>query len=141
MIAATCIVIESDAFPVLEGEAEELVNEGMYGKALCQYLESRLPGAGIAVQSFCCEDWGWWVEVESRGFSMGLCIYSDADAGDHPRRYAIMSSITEAKKWSWKKFAREDVSARVCAILDTVEQVFRGDEQIDSVSRHDEFPF
>ena len=141
MIPDNCIVIVSDSFPVLEGEREELVNEGMYGKALCRYLESNLPNVGIEVPFFCCEDWGWWIEVKRGDFGMGLCIHSDPDAGEHPRRYAIMSSITKAGKWSWKKFGKQDVSGEVLAILDAVEKVFREDAEIESVSRHDDFPF
>ena len=32
------IHIRSSKFPILPGEKEELVNDGMYGKALAEYL-------------------------------------------------------------------------------------------------------
>jgi hypothetical protein len=31
MIPHSCLLIETKKFPVLEGEMDELVNEGMYG--------------------------------------------------------------------------------------------------------------
>ncbi len=141
MIPNSCIVIETEKFPILEGEDDELVNEGTYGKALCQYLEKALPTIGINVPSFCCEDWGWWLDVVDGEFNMGLCIYSDPDAEKHPQRYAILPSITQEKKWSWSKFKKVDVSQQVLKIMDNLETLFRGDNEIDHVTRHDNFPF
>lgn len=140
MIPGNCILIETSKFPVLEGEEEKLVNEGMYGKALCLYLEKELPKLDINVSSFCCEDWGWWVAVNSDEFEMGLCIYSDQEVGDNPTRYAIMSSLTEGKKWMWSKFRKIDVSKDVTRIMDMTEKLFKDDSEITQVSRHDDYP-
>ena len=63
MIPQSCLLIETKKFPVLEGEKEELVNEGMYGKALCAYLQVKLLLVGIQVPFFCNEDWGWWLQA------------------------------------------------------------------------------
>jgi hypothetical protein len=60
--------------PNLEGEIDELVNEGIYGKALCLYLQAKLPLSGIEVPFFCNEDCGWRLQTEGNGFRMGLCI-------------------------------------------------------------------
>ena len=40
------IHIRSEKFQVLEGEEQELVNEGMYGKAPGQYLRMKLEKLG-----------------------------------------------------------------------------------------------
>ena len=141
MIPGTCIQIETEKFPVLEGEEEELFNECMYGKALCLYLEKELPKLGIQVPSFCCEDWGWWVEVNADDFKMGLCVYSDPELEDKPTRYAIMPSIKNGKKWVWSKFRKIDVTEDVVRIMDAVEKLFRDDNEITDVSRHDDYPF
>ena len=141
MIPGTCISIETERFPILEGEENELVNEGMYGKALCLYLEKKLPLNGIEVPSFCCEDWGWWIEVAQEKFQMGLCVYSDPSAGGNPDKYAVISSVTKETKWSWSKFRKIDVSDNVLKVMDTVEKVFREDDQIKSISRQDDYPF
>lgn len=141
MIVNSCIKIETKKFPILEGEDEELVNENMYGKALCQYLEKELPAFGIKTPSYCCEDWGWWLDVENGEFNMALCIYSDPEGKGNPEKYAIMPSILKDKKWSWSKFKKIDVSKDVLKIMNTLEDVFRKDSEITSVSRHDDFPF
>ena len=52
MIPRSCLLIETKKFPVLPGEDDEITNERMYGKALCQYLQSQLPLAGINVPGY-----------------------------------------------------------------------------------------
>jgi hypothetical protein len=141
MIPQSCLLIETKKFPILDGEEEELTNENMYGKALCNYLEAELPRAGINVPFFCNEDWGWWLEVERGGFKMGLCIYSDPDAAGNPERYAVMPSILEGKKWSWSKLGSVDVSNDVLEVIGIVERVFKNDKEIAAVTRHDDYPF
>ena len=141
MIPRSCIAIETKKFPVLEGEDEEIVNEKMYGKALCKYLEHNLPEIGIKVPFFCAEDWGWWLEVEDSDFKMALCIYSDPDTKHNPERYAILPSIDSEKKWSWKKFRTFDLSMNVLKIIDDLEKLFREDTEIKTVTRHDDLPF
>lgn len=141
MIPQSCLLLESRKFPVLPGEDDEITNERMYGKALCTYLQSRLPPAGIAVPAFCNEDWGWWLEVQRGAFRMGLCIYSDPAASGDPERYAVLPSIHQEKKWSWGKFRKIDLSGDVLEIIAIVEQVLKNDADITAVSRHDDFPF
>ncbi len=106
----SCLLIETRKFPILPGEDQEIVNEGMYGKAICEYLQAALPGSGLNVPFYCSEDWGWWLEVERGAFKMGLCIYSDPGADKDPERYAILPSIQQAKKWSWPTFRTTDHS-------------------------------
>ena len=141
MIPQSCLLLETSKFPILPGEDQELTNERMYGKALCQYLKAELPRAGINVPSFCNEDWGWWVDVERGNFKMGLCIYSDPAAAEDPERYALLPSIHQAKKWSWSRLRSIDVSEDVLAIVQTVEQVLKNDKDISVVTRHDDYPF
>lgn len=141
MIPQTCLLIETKKFPILAGEDDDLVNERMYGKALCKYLESILPGVGINVPFFCSEDWGWWLELEHNGFKMGLCIYSDPDARGDPERYALLPSIEKAKKWSWLQFRKVDVSKDVIDLIAIVERVLTNDKEITAVTRHNEYPF
>ena len=141
MIPRSCVAIETNKFPILQGEDEEIVNENMYGNALCKYLEHNLPKSGIKAPSFCAEDWGWWLAVEDNDFKMGLCIYSDPNAKHDPERYAVLPSIKSEKKWSWSKLRSIDVSKNVLNVMDTLERIFRQDKQIKNVTRHDDFPF
>jgi hypothetical protein len=141
MIPQSCLLIETTKFPILEGEKEGLVNEGMYGKAFCLYLQARLPLAGIEVPFFCNEDWGWWLHTERNGFRMGLCIYSDPEAHPHPERYALLPSIQAARTWSWSKFRWIDQTQDVMAIVGALEMIFTADGDIPTVTRHDDDPF
>ena len=141
MIPQSCLLIESKKFPVLPGEDQEITNERMYGKALCQYLQSQLPPAGINVPSYCTEDWGWWLEVERGAFKMGVCIYSDPETAKDPEKYALLPSIHQEKKWSWAKFRNIDVSKDVLEIIAIVERVLKSDKDIPVVTRHDDYPF
>lgn len=141
MIPRSCLLIETGKFPILAGEQDEIVNENMYGKALCQYLETELPSVGIKVPFYCNEDWGWWLETELNGFKMAICIYSDPDAHPNPERYALLPSIKDAKKWSWSKLKFVDISPDVLKVIDAVEGVFRKDRAIRTVTRHDDYPF
>lgn len=148
-IPRTCIVINTKKFPVLAGEKEEIVNEGMYGKALCKYLERFLPQSGIDVPFYCNEDWGWWLEAKHNDFILPLLIYSSPNfsnpalvpSDENPGKYVIISSIENKKKWYWSKFKKIDVSEKVLYILDTVESIFREDSEIESVERLDDYPW
>jgi hypothetical protein len=51
--------IRSSKFPILPSEKEELVNEGMYGKALAVFLQAQRTDRGYDAPFVCCEDWGW----------------------------------------------------------------------------------
>lgn len=141
MIPQSSLLIESKKFPVMPGEDQEITNERMYGKALCQYLQAELPQAGLKVPAYCNEDWGWWLDIEHDTFKMGLCIYSDPTAAKDPERYALLPSIHQAKKWSWTKFKKIDVSKDVLGIIAIVERVLKCDKDITVVTRHDDYPF
>ncbi len=141
MIQNTCLEIHTEKFPILEGENDEVVNDGMYGKAICQYLKSEISKNGLEVPFFIAEDWGWWLEVKDGEFVLGLQIYSDSDRDENPEKYAIMSSITEDKKWSWRKFKKIDISNNVNKIMVLLENLLIKDPEVKSVIRHNEFPF
>ena len=124
MIQGTCIEIHTKKFPILLGEDDEIVNDGMYGKALCQYLGNELPKHKIQIPYSGNEDWGWLIRAKTNDFTLDLQIYSDSESGQNPEKYAIMSSVTEQKKWSWKKFKKIEVESEVLYIMDTIEKIF-----------------
>jgi len=80
--------IASDKFPVQPGEDEEIVNEGLYGQALSQYLVKEMAIIGYETSFFVSEDWGWWVSIRKDKFKSGICIYCTS----HPpalKTYAV----------------------------------------------------
>jgi hypothetical protein len=98
------IHIRSDRFLPLPGEEEEMVNEGMYGKALALFLREALEKRGYEAPFHCAEDWGWWVELKGFPFAFGVCIYS-GDGNAEVMEYALADGAVADRKWSWRKFA------------------------------------
>ena len=103
------IHIKSDKFPILPGEKEELVNDGMYGKALAEYLQVKLGERGYDAPFVCCEDWGWWLELKGSPFAFGVCIYSGPE-DDGPVEYVCTDGATAPRKWSWSKMRYVDTT-------------------------------
>jgi hypothetical protein len=124
------IHIRSAKFPILEGEEQELVNPGMYGKALAIYLQDRLRSIGYVVPFYNCEDWGWWVEIEGAPFSFGACIYC-GPGSDGSLEYACKVGLSWGKVWSWKKFKRIDASPWSDKLHDDLLAVFNSDPDIE----------
>ena len=71
------IQIEAPHLCVVEGESDELCNDGIYGKALCEYLQSRLAAIGYDVPWIVCEDWGWYVPLRLMG-SGSVSAFTDS---------------------------------------------------------------
>lgn len=134
------IHIKSAKFPILPGEEEELVNEGMYGKALALYLESSLKELHYDVPFICCEDWGWWVEIKGQPFTLGVCIYGSADL-DTTHELCVMVSIQPGRKWSWKRFGFVDTTSRVTTLFEDLRDIFQKDEAVQVLGFSEECPF
>ena len=133
------IHIRSSKFPILPGEKEELVNDGMYGKSLAQYLQFTLQERGYDAPFVCCEDWGWWVELKTAPFTFGACVYSGAEEDD-PRNFACTDGVIGPKKWSWEKLRFVDTSPWVDKLLDDMVAIFHADEDVEIVGVSEEFP-
>jgi hypothetical protein len=108
------IRVSSTKFPILPGEADELVNEGMYGKALAEYLVSRLRERGYDAPFFCCEDWGWWVELAGFPCIFGVCIYG-RECDDGRLDLYVTDGAVKERKWSWRKFGLVSTGATAAA--------------------------
>lgn len=96
---------------------------------------------GLTVPFFAAEDWGWWIEVEDSDFILGLQVYSSVEEDQSPEAYAVMSSIVEGRKWSWKKFREINVTQNIVEIMDKVERILSEDPRIELVRRGEDFPF
>jgi hypothetical protein len=134
------IQIRSAKFPILPGEKEELVNEGMYGKALAQYLQAQLKNRGYDVPFIACEDWGWWVELKAAPFKFGVCIYCG------PEREGLLDffctdGATTKRKWNWKMFKFVDTAAWVKKLHEDLISIFLADVEVEVVSTSLNSPF
>jgi hypothetical protein len=67
----THVEFRSDRFPPYDGE-EELVNPGLWGKRLAEFLRESLPAKGIKTGEPVAEDWGWVLPVINDKFDMWI---------------------------------------------------------------------
>ncbi len=139
------IHIRSNKFPILAGEKEELANEGMYGKALAEYLKSKLADREYDTPFVCCEDWGWWIEIKSVPFKFGVCVYSsiNADEGSedsNPTEFACIEGTSGLRNWSWKKMRFIDTAPWTNKLHEDLLEIFQADKDIEIVGTSEEFP-
>lgn len=131
------IHIKSAKFLILPGEADELVNEGTYGKALAQYLEAALTARGYDVPFVCCEDWGWWVEIRGQPFSLGVCVYKGAE---ETQESCFSVSREAGRHWSWRRFRFIDTTSRVERLLSDLKRIVAEDSDIQVLGYPEAFP-
>jgi hypothetical protein len=135
------IHVRSAKFPILPGEEEELVNEGMYGKALAEYLQEKLRARGYLVPFYCCEDWGWWVELKDAPFTFGVRIYCSAAEADGLLQLSCVAGDPEERKWSWRKFRFVDATPWVDKLHQDLIAIFQADADIKVVGTEFDSPF
>ena len=135
----TFIHIRSDKFPILPDEEEELLNEGTYGKALAQYLQTELAKRGYEAPFVVCEDWGWWVELKAP-FTFGACVYSEPKDDGPPREYACSDGAQGERVWSWRRFRFLDTSPWSERLHQDLMAIFQADPDIQVVGTSNEFP-
>jgi hypothetical protein len=132
--------IRSPKLRILPGEDDELVNEGMYGKACAQYLQSNLASRGYSMPSIVCEDWGWWVEVKGLDFAGGIGVYG-LQIGDSDDLDLCVTVLTpKGKKWNWTKLQAIDTSAEVDRLHDAIRSIFEDDVDVTIVCESPDFP-
>jgi hypothetical protein len=134
------IHIRSPKFPILPGEKGELVNEGMYGKALAQYLQGKLKDRGYDAPFIGCEDWGWWVELKNAPFTFGVCIYCGPEVVG-PLDLFCTDGAPDRRKWSWRKFRFIDTAPWVSKLRNDLVSIFQADPDVEVVSTELDSPF
>lgn len=153
------IEIDAPHLGVTEDEFSELVNDGIYGKALAEYLQSRLSQFGYDVPWVVCEDWGWYVPAVTDGFQLDVCVYglprqedtaASAIDGQHgephgepagtPLSLCVQVGTPPGKRWDWRRFRRVDRTASVEKLHRDLLAVFQSDSEIKVIRCVDEFP-
>ena len=107
----------STAFPAQPGE-DRVINPGLFGQRLAEFLRSQLPIHGYVVKSLDPEDWGWRVDLEHREFSLwiGCGNYQEFEHG-------FLCFIEPSKPVIRKLFSTVDTTAtvdRLAAALETI---------------------
>ena len=123
------IHIASDKFPVQPGEDEEIYNEGMYGAALCEYLEVEMGKLGYEASGL-AEDWGWWVGITKGEFKSSLCVYCTSEPPTC-KTYAICDGEQSFKRWNWSKFRKVSRKDEILKLRADLLSVFQNDPDIE----------
>ncbi len=137
------IRIRSAKFPILPGEDEEMVNEGMYGKALAEYLLTRLRDAGYDAPFLCCEDWGWWVELKGFPFTFGVCIHGCLLQSGLLDLYVTDSATASERQWSWRRFRMINTGAAAARarLHADLLRIFNDDTEVEVLATDLDSPF
>ncbi|MFT0211080.1 hypothetical protein VQ643_00485 [Pseudomonas sp. F1_0610] len=75
--AVAAPAFNSDAFPIVAGEDEE-VNPGIYGKTLSEWLAEKLATKNIKVLSIFADDFGRLIEIETHPFNLFVVCASES---------------------------------------------------------------
>lgn len=134
------IHIKSEKFKILPDEEEILVNEGTYGKALSEYLKEKLTKIGYDIPFFCCEDWGWWIEIKNKPISFGICIYSSGNK-EKILDFFCTDSLFSEKVWSWRKFKYINMKPYIDKLHNDLISIFENDKDVELISTSLEEPF
>jgi hypothetical protein len=134
------IRVRSPKFAPLPGEAAELVNEGLYGKALAKYLVEKLRQRGYDTPFHCCEDWGWWVELRGYPFTFGVCIYG-SELKDGQLDLYVTDGTVAARQWSWRQFRFVSTADAVGKLRKDLIAIFSEDPDVRLLGIDLESPF
>lgn len=132
--------VRSPKFGILPGEEDELVNEGMYGKAFAQYLQKALAAEGYQTPFVSCEDWGWWVTIAGLEFTCGLGVYGSRIADTNDLDLCVSVLAPRGKKWNWRRFRFIDTTAEVDRLHETLRRICHSDKEITFLGESPEFP-
>lgn len=134
------IHLRSNKFVILPGEDDEIVNEGMYGKALAEYLQRELTERGYNVPFVCPEDWGWWVELSLGSIRSGVLIHAVPGTSD-PIEYLCTDGFKKDKQWSWSKLRFIDTHPLADTLLNDLLAIFERDSEVEILGVLDDVPY
>lgn len=104
----THLKFRSDKFPPVEGE-DKLVNPGVCGKRLADFLRDGLRGEGIETGEPIAEDWGWVLPLSDDPFGVWVGCSTNGEERDgfwcflHPRKVSLrrlFGKRTELQDWA-----------------------------------------
>jgi hypothetical protein len=123
----TQVEFRSKKFPPYPGE-EELINPGLWGKRLAEYLVQKLSDKGIKTAEIIAEDWGWYVPIENEGFRLAVCCgHQD---GEEDEFLCFTEPTTPVIK---KLFRKIDATPQLSVLTNALQQIFASDPEITNV--------
>lgn len=132
--------IRTDLFQPMPGEEEEVINEGMFGRALAEYLQQELRKLGMESGNAFHEDWGVYLEVRSKA-RLGLCLYAGPSGDGKLSEWVVSDTATHRRQFRWRKLQWIDIGDEIDALRAAVLAIFRQDPQIEVLSIGSTMPF
>jgi hypothetical protein len=123
----TFVEFRSKKFPPYADE-EELVNPGLGGKRLAEYLVQKLFQKGIETEDIIAEDWGWYVPVKNDGFRLAICC--GHQNGDDDEFLCFTDPKTPVVK---KLFKKIDATEQLTRLTDVMWDIFSSDPEITDI--------
>lgn len=106
-----------------------MVNPGLWGKRLAEYLVDKLSARGIRTGDISAEDWGWRIPVEIRGVNADVCC--GHQNGDDDQFCCFTDPRTPVFK---RLFRRVDVTEQLVRITEALEAILSSDPDIREVT-------
>ena len=123
----TQVTLRSSKFSPYDGE-QELINPGLWGKRLAEYLVQKLAERGIETYEMIAEDWGWYLPVRNEGFRLALCCgHQDGDADEF---LCFTDPSTPIIKKIFKKI---DATPELTRLTETLQQILASDPDIREI--------
>jgi hypothetical protein len=124
----TQVEFRSSKFPPYEGE-EELINPGLWGKRLAEYLVEKLSERGVRSGKTVAEDWGYYIPIENEGFKLAICC--GHQFVDDKVQFLC---FTDPKSPIIKKLFRKiDATSELSWLVEALEHIFASDPEIRDV--------
>ena len=123
----TQVEFRSNKFPPYPGE-EELINPGLWGKRLAEYLVQKLAERGIQTEGMIAEDWGWYVPVKNEGFKLAICCGHQNGDDDEFLCFTEPSSPTVKKL-----FKKIDATEQLTHLTEALQQILASDPEIKNL--------
>jgi hypothetical protein len=113
----TYVEFQSDRFPPYPGE-EDLINPGVWGKRLAEFLRSGLHNLDFETGELIAEDWGWTIPIVNREFRLwiGCSRYEENPHG-------FLCFIEPHKPYVRKLFRKVNTRGRVAALQRAIDIV------------------
>jgi hypothetical protein len=123
----TQVEFRSAKFPPYEGE-EEMINPGLWGKRLAEYLVQKLGEKGIQAEEIIPEDWGWYIPIPNEEFRLALCCGHQDGEDDE------FLCFTEPSRPVVKKLFRKiDATAQLTRLTQALQEILAADPEIADV--------
>jgi hypothetical protein len=105
-----------------------MINPGLWGKRLAEYLVQKLSERQIKTDEIIAEDWGWYIPVQNEGFRLAVCCghqYGDDDqflCFTHPHNPIVK-----------KLFKKIDATEQLTRLTEALQDILSSDTEIRDV--------